>query len=38
MNKGTLFDDEDSGEEVDFAIKEHFEGKKGQKVRYLARS
>ncbi|KOB79443.1 50kDa lectin [Operophtera brumata] len=31
-NKGILFDDEDSGDDVDFAIKEQFEGKKGQKV------
>lgn len=30
--KGTLFNDEDSGDDVDFAIKEQFEGKKGQKV------
>ncbi|KOB75649.1 50kDa lectin [Operophtera brumata] len=31
-SKGILFDDEDSGDDVDFAIKEQFEGKKGQKV------
>ncbi|KAJ0174076.1 hypothetical protein K1T71_010222 [Dendrolimus kikuchii] len=31
-NKNTLFDEEDSDEEVNFEIKKHFEGEKGQKV------
>ncbi|XP_063830598.1 probable RNA-binding protein CG14230 isoform X2 [Ostrinia nubilalis] len=30
--KNTLFDDDDSGDEVNFEIKKQFEGKKGQKV------
>lgn len=32
MHKQSLFDENDSGDEVNFEIKEHFEGKKGQKV------
>ncbi|XP_026321007.1 probable RNA-binding protein CG14230 isoform X2 [Hyposmocoma kahamanoa] len=28
----TLFDDDDSGDELNFNIKKHYEGKKGQKV------
>lgn len=31
--KVSLFDKEDSGDELDFSIKEQYEGKKGQKVR-----
>lgn len=29
----SLFDDDESGDELNFNIKEHYEGKKGQKVR-----
>lgn len=28
----TLFEDDDSGDELNFNIKKHFEGKNGQKV------